>query len=110
VGINGVVLICENPLIEKYLDFVLGRMGRRVKLSSLRHAIEMVQSGEERIDLLITNEPAEFLPAAAHLPFLYLSATPDQTIAARFPHVRVLQKPFRTAELVDAVNDLTSAS
>ena len=105
-----VVVVCENPLIQDYLHFVLRRSGRRVILSSARHAIEIVLSGTQKVELLITNSPADFLSVAGDLPFLYLSAAPDREVAARFPNLMVLQKPFRTADLLSAVTELTSSS
>lgn len=107
---NSVVLVCENPFIEKYLDAVLGRIGRQAIFMGPRKAIEMVKSGQHRIALLITNAPADFLPLANDLPFLYLSAAPDHAVAASFPRLRILQKPFRMSDLVSAVNELLAAS
>ena len=104
------VLVCENPLIEKYLGMVLRRTGREVLILQADRAIEMLKSGAHQISLLITNTPAQFRQVAGELPFLYLSASPDHKMAATFPNLRVLQKPFSVAELVNAVNEMTCPS
>jgi hypothetical protein len=106
---NPVVVVCENPLVENYLRFVLERNGCRVILCDPRRAVEMVQA-RQKVDLLITNSPADFLAIAAELPLLYLSAAPDPEIASHFSKLRVLEKPFRAEELLRAVKDLTSLS
>ena len=106
---NLVVVVCENPLVENYLRFVLERAGCRVVLCDSRRAVEMVNTPEQKVDLLITNSPSEFLPVADKLPFLYLSAAPDPDVAAGFPKLRVLEKPFRADELLRAVKELTGS-
>ena len=100
-------MVCENPLVENYLRFVLERNGCRVILCAPKQALEMVQA-EQKVDLLVTNSPEDFLPVAGKLPFLYLSAAPDRQIAARFAKLRVLEKPFRADELLRAVRELTA--
>jgi len=80
-----------------------------VILCDPRRAVEMVQA-RQKVDLLITNSPADFLPIAGELPLLYLSAAPDPELASRFSKLRVLEKPFRSDELLRAVKDLTSLS
>src|SRR5262245_44587353 len=104
------VLVCENPLIEQFLDMVLRRNGRDVLVLTADRALELVKSGEHRITLLITNTPAEFQQVAEKLPFLYLSASPDPMVAASFPRMRVLQKPFSVGELLRAVNEMAPAA
>jgi len=101
-----VVIICENPLVENYLRFVLERTGCRVILCEPRRALEMLHA-HQSVDLLITNSPTDFLAVAGDLPFLYLSSSPDPEVAAKFPNLRVLEKPFRTDELIRAVKELT---
>ena len=103
------MVVCENPLVENYLRFVLERSGCQVVLCDARKALEMVNSPGQKVDLLITNSPSEFLPVAGDLPCLYLSAAPDPEVAARFPKLRVLEKPFRTDELLRAVKELTGS-
>src|SRR5262245_29375130 len=104
------VLVCENPLIEKYLAMVLRRNGQEVMVLEVSQAIRMVKSGEQKFSLLITNTPAEFRQVAGDLPFLYLSASPDPQIAACFPRIRILQKPFTNGDLITAVNEMASAA
>src|SRR5262245_10622890 len=104
------VLVCENPLIEQYLDMVLRRNGCDVLVVGVARALEMLQSGKHHISLLITNKPAVFFEVAAKLPWLYLSAAPDPNVAAAFSGIRVLQKPFSVSELIRAVTEMAGAA
>jgi len=104
-----VVIVCENPLVENYLRFVLERAGYQVVLCDSRQALEMVNTPDQKVDLLITNSPSEFQAIADKLPLLYLSAAPDPRVAAGFPKLRVLEKPFRADELLRAVKELTGS-
>ena len=106
---NFVVVICENPLVENYLRFVLERAGYQVVLCDPRRALEMVNAPDPKVALLITNSPLEFQAVADKLPLLYLSAAPDPVVAAGFPKLRVLEKPFRADELLLAVKELTGS-
>jgi len=101
-----VVVVCENPLVENYIRFVLEKMGCQVILCEPARALEMLRA-QQTVDLLITNRPAEFLPVAAALPFVYLSSTPDPTIASQFSKLRVLEKPFRAEDLTRIVKEIT---
>ena len=104
------VLVCENPLIEKYLAMVLRRIGQEVMILEVSRAIQMVKSGEQKFSLLITNKPADFQQVAEDLPVLYLSASPDPSFTAAFPRLRILQKPFSNGDLISAVNEMASAA
>jgi hypothetical protein len=105
---NLVIVVCENPLVENYLRFVLERTGCQVILCDSRRALDMVHS-HQQVDLLITNSPADFSSIAGELPLLYLSAAPDPEVAAQFSRLRVLEKPFRADELIRAVKELTGS-
>jgi hypothetical protein len=102
-----VVAVCENPLVENYIKSVLERFGCQVILCEPRRAIELLN--QQQLDLLITNSPTDFLSVAGAAPFLYLSSAPDPALAAQFPKVRVLEKPFRAEDLLRAVKELTGA-
>ena len=99
------------------------------QISAVRREVggRVLAAGEARVITVSRSYPAEladvwdactnperiprwFLPVAGDLPLLYLSAAPDREVASRFPNLLVLQKPFRTADLLSAVNELTSTS
>jgi hypothetical protein len=63
--------------------------------------------GNMAADLVITNNPEAFLPLAGTLHMLYIAANPDLDVASHFPACRVLRKPFRNVDLVEAVDQLT---
>lgn len=106
---NPLVLVCESPLIDRYLAMLVRRVGREAVCAPPRDAVEMVQAGGRRVELLITNTPREFVDVAGDVPFLYVSSAPDEEVAARFPRMRVLLKPFRPVELMEAVEALTAS-
>ena len=101
-----VVVVCENPLVENYIRFVLEKMGCPVILCEPEQALEMLRT-QQQVDLLITNRPTEFLPVAGALPLVYLSSTPDPAVASQFSRLRVLEKPFRAEDLTRAVREIT---
>jgi hypothetical protein len=104
---QNVIALVEDPFIRKYLRDILLRHGYAVSESQANRVIQELQSENSRIDLVITNSPADFLAFANWLPILYLAAAPDLELASRFLVCRVLQKPFRSEALMEAVRDLT---
>ena len=105
----GAIVVVEDPYIQKYLRDLLARHGYRVVGSETHRAIEMLRSGTEQLDLIITNSPVDFLAFADRVPLLYIAGAPDFELASRFPHCRVLKKPFHPDHLVAAVRDLTGS-
>jgi CheY-like chemotaxis protein len=102
------VLVAEDPFIGTFLRTLLGRHGYRVEATSPARAFEMVSTGELRPDLLITNSPQDFIPVADRIAILYTAAMPDSDLASRFPVCRMLRKPFRNEEILEAVASLVS--
>ena len=106
---QGSIVVVEDPFIQRYLRTVLSRHGYRVEGSDLRTAIDTLRNAPERIVLVITNSPSEFEAFERSLPLVYIAGAPDFELAARFPHCRVLRKPFHPDELVDCVKELISS-
>jgi len=104
---QGAIVVVEDPYIRKYLRDVLTRHGYRVVGSETHRAVEMLLSGPDQVDLVITNSPLDFLAFADTLPLVYLAGAPDPELASRFFCCRVLKKPFHPDHLVAAVRDLT---
>ncbi len=106
---SGSIVVVEDPFIQRYLRTVLSRRGYRVEGSDLRTALDTLRTAPDRIDLVITNSPQEFLPFERSLLLLYIAGAPDFDLAARFSHCRVLRKPFHPDELVECVKELTGS-
>ena len=100
------ILVAEDPFVSSFLRTVLERHGHKVVTGEAVHASELIRQGALEANIVITNRPEAFLPLADSLPILYLAATPDPQLALQFPNCRVLRKPFRNEDLLDAVGDL----
>ena len=103
---TGVIAVTEDPFIRKFLADVLKRRGYQVVGADSTHAIEMIRSGNETVELVITNTPVEFVSVADKVPMLYIAAIPDPDIGSRFPSFRALRKPFLPDQLLSAVKEL----
>lgn len=108
VGLPGMIVVVEDPFIRTYLRAALARKGYRVVGTDARTAAEMIRSGADAVDLLITNSPGDFVEFADSTPVLYLSGAPDPDQVAPFSASRVLQKPFHPEDLFAAVRELTA--
>jgi len=100
------ILVAEDPFINSFLRTVLTRRGHKVATGEPYQASDLVLRGDLKADVVITNTPQAFLPLADTLPLLYIAASPDPELVVRFRKCRVLRKPFRNEELLDAVEDL----
>jgi hypothetical protein len=101
------ILVAEDPFINSFLRAVLTRRGHKVSTGEPYQASDLVLRGDLKADVVITNTPQAFLPLAETLPLLYIAASPDPEVAMRFRKCRMLRKPFRNEELLNAVEDLT---
>jgi len=99
----------EDPFICTYVRNVLARRGYQFLLADVRHGIEMIERSEPKIAMLITNRPEAFLSVSERVPVLYLAAFPDLDLASHFRACRVLTKPFRAEQLVEAVRGLAGS-
>jgi hypothetical protein len=100
------ILVAEDPFISTFLRAVLQRHGHKVILSDPYRATDSMRSGELKTAVVITNNPEVFLPFADTLPMLYIAANPDPELAQRFHACRILRKPFRNEDLLEAVQEL----
>jgi hypothetical protein len=100
------ILVAEDPFVTGFLRTVLQRHGHKVVTGEAVGASELLRDGSVAANLVITNRPEAFLPFAGTLPLLYIAANPDLELASRFLTCRVLRKPFRNDDLLDAVEDL----
>ena len=104
--VSGKILVAEDPFVGSFLRTVLQRHGYQVVTGEAFHSSEMVRQGRIAADVVITNDPEAFLALAATQPLLYIAANPDLELASKFPACRVLRKPFRNEDLLEAVDDL----
>jgi DNA-binding response OmpR family regulator len=104
---SGVIVIVEDPFIQRFVRSVLGRSGHAVMETDAVDAYKMAAEGPGSIKLLITNKPDVFEHLEPVVPILYLAASPDWELASRFRNLRVLQKPFHAHELLEAVGAVT---
>ena len=102
-------MVVEDLFISNLIRTLLVRNGFHVVRVGAQHGIEMLKTGEAPVDLVITNTPDLFLPFRDRIPMLYLAATPDLELAARFRSCRALRKPFHAAQLIEAVGELAGS-
>jgi hypothetical protein len=100
------ILVAEDPFVSKFLRTMLQRHGHQVVTSEPDQASESIRNGSVQAQVVITNKPEAFLPFANWLPLLYIAANPEPALALRFPTCRVLRKPFRNEDLLEAVGEL----
>ena len=100
------ILVVEDPFVRTFLRTVLQRQGHSVVTGDAAGSCDQLNDGRMTPDIVITNRPEAFLEFATRLPLLYLASCPDEQLAARFAHCRILQKPFRNEELLAAVEQL----
>jgi CheY-like chemotaxis protein len=103
---RGLVLIVEDPLIQRFVGGILKRGGRLVVEADGDGALQILRAGETAVALLITNQPARFLDFAGTLPLLYFAAFPDPALADRFHRCRMLRKPFAPVDLMACAVEL----
>jgi hypothetical protein len=105
-SVSARILVAEDPFISSFLRTVLQRHGHQVVIGEAVRASELLRDGSVIANVVITNQPEAFLPLAGTLPLLYIAANPDPELASQFPTCRVLRKPFRNDELLEAVKEL----
>jgi len=104
--ISARVLVSEDPFVSSFLRTILQRRGHNVVIGSAAGVSELLHLGSPAACVVITNRPEAFLEFAANIHLLYIAAAPDFDLASRFPNCRVLRKPFRNDELLEAVDSL----
>ena len=102
------IAVVEDPFIRKFVGDLLASNGYRVLEPEVQGALEMLRSGTEKLGLVITNQPADFVAYADRVPVLYIAAAPDEALASRFRACRILRKPFVNQQLLEAVHALVA--
>lgn len=105
---NGVILIVEEASIGRLVKRMLAREGRDAIETDAAQALEFIARGDSAVNLVITNQPRAFARFDGMAPLLCLTSMPDLDLAGHVSRVRILQKPFKTRDLLSAVAELTS--
>ena len=100
------VVVVENPLICRFIRSVLTPQKVTTVDANAAEAMSLVESGDAKVCLLITNRPGAFLSVSGKLPVLYVSSQPELGLTGAFRECRILNKPFGPSELVGAVSAL----
>jgi hypothetical protein len=100
------IAIAEDFAVSRFVAVVLKRHGYQSVISDAPRLLNSI----ETVDLVITNHPLEFAGVAGKVLLIYLSGAPDPAIAAQFPMLRTVRKPFQSGELIEAIEELTWAS
>lgn len=103
------VAVAEDPFIGRYLRALLGRHGFQIVDHAPPVTLKLMESGELKPDILITNMPGEFTEFADEVGVVYLAAAPDPSLVEPFRKSRTLRKPFEAEQLLKALSDLTAA-
>ena len=106
---SGLVLMVEDPFVCTYVRSVLVRRGYEFVEADAEGALQVLARREPPVCVLITNQPEPFLEYSDHVPVLYMASFPDLSLASRFRACRPLAKPFRSEQLVDAVEHLAGS-
>jgi hypothetical protein len=103
------ILVAEDPYIGNFLRAILQKYGYKVVIIEAARARESLRDGTVAVDIVITNRPEVFLEFAETLPMLYTAANPNYELVSTFHLCRVLHKPFRNEELLEAVEALAGS-
>jgi hypothetical protein len=109
-GFDCSVAIAEDPFVRRYIRALLLKHGFHIVENDAPMTRKMMEAGELKPDVLVTNEPALFAAFAQEVSVVYVAATPDPALVKRFRLSRVLRKPFDAAQLVRAVSELAAAA
>ena len=100
------IVVVEDPLVQRFVCSVLESVGQAAVECDARNAIDLVSSGN--VKLLITNTPQLFERFAHQLLLVYMAQCPDPDLASPFRECRILQKPFRARQLLQAVGEIAA--
>ena len=104
-----VIAIAEDPFIRKFLGDLLQKHGYRVIGGDAVRTLELIKSGTELVDVVITNTPGTFASVAKKVSLLYIAAAPDPDAGLPFPAFRAMTKPFHPQQLLAAIEELAGA-
>ena len=107
---KGTVAVAEDPFVRRYVRALLVKHGFQIVENDVRLTRRLMESGELKPDILITNVPDAFAGFAAHLPVVYLAAAPDPTLVEPFRFSRMVRKPFQAQQLLEALSELTAGA
>ena len=104
------VAVAEDPFVRRYVRALLVKYGFRIAENDVRLTRKLMESGELKPNVLITNDPDAFAGFAAELPVLYLAAAPDPARVEAFRNARMVRKPFQAQQLLAALSELTAGA
>ncbi len=104
------VAVAEDPFVRRYVRALLVKHGFQIVENDTRLTRKLMESGELKPDILITNDPDAFAGFAAELPVLYLAAAPDPARVEAFRNARLVRKPFQAQQLLAALSELTAGA
>jgi hypothetical protein len=104
------VAVAEDPFIRRYVRALLTRHGFEIAEYDTPRARKLMESGELKPDILITNDPDRFAAFADELRVVYLAAAPDPALVEAFRNSRMLRKPFQAQQLLAAIGELTATA
>lgn len=102
------IAVAEDPFIGRYLRTLLGRHGFQAVDNDTPSTRKLMEAGQLRPAILITNAPEAFIEFADEVGIVYIAAAPDPALVRPFRHSRTLRKPFQAEELLKALGDLTA--
>jgi hypothetical protein len=102
--------VAEDPFVRRYIRALLVKHGFQIVENDARQTRKLMESGEWKPDVLVTNDPGSFAGFAAQLPVVYVSAAPDPKLVERFRFCRMLRKPFPAEQLLRALDELMAVT
>lgn len=100
------VAVAEDPFVRRFVRALLVKHGFQIVENDTSLTRKLMESGELKPDILITNDPVTFAGFATKLPLVYLAAAPDPALVQPFRNSRMLRKPFQAQQLLEAVSEL----
>lgn len=103
------VAVAEDPFVRRYVRALLLKHGFHIVENDSRVTRKLMESGELKPDVLVTNDPACFAGFAG-VPVVYIAAAPDPELVVPFKLVRMVRKPFEGDQLLRAVSELAACA
>jgi hypothetical protein len=100
------VAVAEDPFVGRYVRTLLTKHGFQTVENDPRQTRKLMESGDLRPDVLITNDPDLFTGFAEQVSLVYMAASPDPARSQPFRRSRMVRKPFQASQLIDAVTQL----
>lgn len=103
------IAVAEDPFVRRYVRALLVKHGFQIVENDTRQTRKLMESGELKPDVLITNDPDTFAGFADRVPLVYLAAAPDPARVRSFRLSRILRKPFEAEQLLRALGELAAS-